>query len=109
MRGLINDLHRFGMVNAIALALMLAMVLLRRRINWRFVAHSVGVTAYTAWAAYGYVFGQNWALAILLQDWAAPAYQFMMILVSLVLADWLFLRGFFTQMVGNALTSLLPS
>ena len=108
VRGLIADLRRFGAVNALALSLMLGLVLLRGMLNWRFVAFSVAVTGYVAWAAYGYVFNQNWALSILLQDWAAPGYQLGMILVSCLFADWLFLRGQITQLIGNAVASVLP-
>ena len=106
--GLIRDLRRFGMVNAVALSLMLGLVLLRDMLNWRFVAFSVAVTAYVGWAAYGYLFNQNWALSILLQDWAAPGYQIAMILVSCLFADWLFLRGWITQLIGNAISVALP-
>ncbi|WP_333817731.1 hypothetical protein [Tabrizicola sp.] len=54
-RGLVNDLRRFGLVNLVALGLMLGLVLLRDHINWRFAAFSVAVTAYTAWAASDYL------------------------------------------------------
>ncbi|MGJ8618078.1 MAG: hypothetical protein ACSHWS_14645 [Sulfitobacter sp.] len=87
IRGLITDLRLFGLVNLVALSLMLGLVLLRGYVTWRFTALSVAITGYTAWAAYGYVFNQNWALSILMQDWAAPGYQVAMIFVSALCFD----------------------
>jgi len=107
--GLIADLRQFGLVNLVALSLMAALVLFRNYLNWRFTALSVAVTGYTIWAAQNYVFGQNWALTILFQDWAGPAYQVSMIAVCMVLADWLFLNGFFTKLVGNAISTMLST
>lgn len=109
VRGLILDLRRFGMVNVVALSLMLGLVLFRDMLNWRFAALSAAVTGYTAWAAYGYVFNQNWALSILFQDWAAPGYQLGMIVMSCLFFDWLFLRGKVTEFIGNALSSVFSS
>lgn len=108
LRGLITDLRRFGLVNAIALGLMMGLVLLHNYLNWRFVAFSVAVTAYATWATYGYVFGQNWALTILFQDWAGPGYQAGMIFASALFFDWLFLRGKITELVVNAIATALP-
>jgi len=93
VQGLLIDLRRFGFVNVVVLSLMLGLVAFRNHLNWRFTALSVALTGYTAWAAYGYVYKQNWALAILLQDWAAPGYQVAMIFFALLFFDWLFLRG----------------
>lgn len=106
--GLIADLRRFGVVNAIVLLLLAGLTALRNVLNWRFAAFSVALTGYTAWAAHGYVYKQDWALAILLQDWAAPGYQTAMIFVALFLADWLFLNGFFSKLIGNALATIAP-
>ena len=107
--GLVSDLRRFGVVNIVAFSLMIALLALRRWLNWRFVALSVAMTGYVAWAAYGYVFSQNWAYSILFQDWAAGTYQVTMMIVCLFLIDQLFLRGFFLNLIGNLLASLLPS
>lgn len=109
VRGLILDLRRFGMVNVVALALMIGLVVFGGRLSWRFAAFSVAVTSYTAWAAYGYVFDQNWALSILLQDWAGPGYQVGMVFASCLFFDWLFLRGMISRTVTNAIASVLPS
>jgi hypothetical protein len=102
VQGLIKDLRRFGLVNVVVLSLMAALVLLRDRLNWRFFLGSALITGYTVWAAYGYVFDQNWALSILFQNWAGPSYQAGMIFVACVFSDWLFLRGHITNlcMVG---------
>lgn len=108
VRALINDLRRFGLVNIVALSLMISLVVIRNFSNWRFTAFSIALTGYTAWAAYGYVYKQNWALAILLQDWVAPGYQIAMICVSCLFFDWLFLRGKITEMVVSAVGSTLP-
>lgn len=108
VRGLVLDLRRFGLVNVIALTLMIGLVVFRDGLNWRFAAFSVAVTSYSAWAAYGYVFGQNWALSILFQDWAAPGYQAGMIAASLLFFDWLFLHGIITQAVVDSLGKMLP-
>jgi len=108
VQGLLKDLRRFGLVNVAVLSLMLGLVMFRNHLNWRFTAFSVALTSYTAWAAYGYVFNQNWALAILFQDWASPGYQAAMIFVSILFFDWLFLRGIVTQTVSNAIASILP-
>ena len=109
VRGLINDLRRFGLVNMVALALMMGLVLFRDRLDWRFAALSVAVTGYTAWAAYGYVFTQNWALAILFRDWAGPGYQIAMIVVCCVFVDWLFFHGRITRFIVDAFTAALSS
>ncbi len=106
--GLITDLRRFGLVNVVALSLMVGLALFRKPLNWRFTAFSVALTGYIAWAAYGYVFGQNWALAILMNDWAAPAYQGTLIFVSCLFFDWLFLAGAVTTTAVNAVASILP-
>lgn len=108
VKGLIADLRHFGMVNLIALALMIGLVVFRKRLNWRFTAFSIAVTANTAWAAYGYFYNQNWALTILTQDWAAPGYQAGMIFMCCLFADWLFLDGAITKAVINAIMSMLP-
>lgn len=108
VQGLLTDLRRFGLVNVVVLSLMLGLVAFRNHLNWRFTAFSVALTSYTAWAAYGYVYNQNWALAILLQDWASPGYQATMIFFALLFFDWLFLRGKVTQTVGNIIASVLP-
>lgn len=109
VKGLIADLRRFGLVNVTALALMMGLVVFRKHMNWRFIAFSIAVTANTAWAAYGYVFNQNWALTILTQDWAAPGYQAAMIFMCCLFADWLFLNGAITETVVTAFVSMLPS
>lgn len=108
VQGLLKDLRRFGLVNVVVLSLMLGLVMFRNHLNWRFIAFSVALTTYTAWAAYGYVFNQNWALAILFQDWASPGYQAAMIIVSILFFDWLFLRRIVTDTVSNAIASILP-
>ena len=108
VQGLLKDLRRFGLVNVVVLSLMLGLVMFRNHLNWRFTAFSVALTTYTAWAAYGYVFNQNWALAILFQDWASPGYQAAMIIVSILFFDWLFLRRIVTDTVSNAIASILP-
>lgn len=108
VQGLLTDLRRFGLVNVVVLSLMLGLVAFRNYLNWRFTAFSFALTAYTAWAAYGYVYNQNWALAILLQDWASPGYQAAMIFFALLFFDWLFLRGKITQAVSNFIASALP-
>ena len=108
VQGLIRDLRRFGLVNTIALSLMIGLVLLRNYLNWQLVTFSVTLTGYIIWASYGYIFTQNWALAIIFQDWAAPGYQVCMILVSLFLFDWLFLRGRITELISSAISSVAP-
>lgn len=108
VQGLLTDLRRFGLVNAAVLSLMLGLVAFRNHLNWRFTAFSVALTSYTVWAAYGYVYNQNWALAILLQDWASPGYQAAMIFFALLFFDWLFLRGKVTQTISNLIASALP-
>lgn len=108
LRGLVGDLRRFGLVNLVALGLMMGLVLLRNYLNWRFLAFSVAVSAYAIWAAYGYLFGQNWALTLLFQDWAAPGYQAGMCFASALFFDWLFLRGKITELVVNAIATALP-
>ncbi|MEM1277050.1 MAG: hypothetical protein AAGH74_11040 [Pseudomonadota bacterium] len=109
VQGLLTDLRRFGLVNAVVLSLMLGLVAFRNHLNWRFTAFSVALTSYTVWAAYGYVYNQNWALAILLQDWASPGYQAAMTFFALLFFDWLFLRGVITRTVTDAIASVLPS
>lgn len=108
VRGLMTDLRRFGLVNVVTLSLMIGLVLFRPRLDWRFTAFSVVVTGYIAWAAYGYVFDQNWALTILMHDWAAPAYQTTLIFASCLFFDWLFLAGAVSTTVVNAIVSILP-
>jgi len=107
VQGLLTDLRRFGLVNVVVLSLMLGLVVFRNHLNWRFTAFSVALTGYTAWAAYGYVYNQNWALAILFQDWASPGYQAAMIFFALLFLDWLFLRGNVTQAISNFIASAL--
>ena len=102
------DLRRFGLVNVVVLSLMLGLVVFRNHLNWRFAAFSVALTSYTAWAAYGYVYDQNWALAILFQDWASPGYQVAMVFFACFFFDWLFLRGTVTQILGVVIARILP-
>ena len=108
VQGLLTDLRRFGLVNVVVLSLMLGLVAFRNHLNWRFTAFSVALTSYTVWAAYGYVYNQNWALAILLQDWASPGYQAAMVFFALLFFDWLFLRGKVTETISNLIASVLP-
>ena len=107
--GLTADLRRFGLVNLVVLSLALALIVTRRTPTTRLAIFSVAVTAYTAWAAYDYLFQQDWEKTILLRDWAASSYQFWMICVACVLADWVFLKGRITEFVGNAIASAFPS
>lgn len=109
VQGILTDLRRFGIVNVVVLSLMLGLVAFRSHLNWRFTAFSIALTSYTAWAAYGYVYNQNWALSILLQDWASPGYQAAMIFFALLFFDWLFLRGTVTETIINLIVSVLPS
>lgn len=106
--GLLTDLMRFGVVTAVALSLALCLVFVRGWLSGRFIAFSAAMTAYAGWAAYGYFFNQNWAMTIILNDWAAPGYQIAMVLVSALFADWVFLRGRITEFVGNAITAIIP-
>ncbi len=112
VEGLITDLRRFGLVNMIALSLMMALVFFRSPLNWKISAFSTVLTGYIAWAAYGYVYQQDWVSAFLFKDWAAPLYQVSMIFVSIILADWLFLKGRITQFIIDAIgniTNLISS
>lgn len=106
VRGLILDLRRFGMVNVVVFALMMGLIVFRNHLNWRFAALSVAMTGYAAWASYGYIYGQNWALSILFQDWAAPGYQVAMIFMAALFSDWLFLRGWITRITLEAIASV---
>ena len=108
VQGLLIDLRRFGFVNVVVLSLMLGLVAFRNTLNWRFTALSVALTGYTVWAAYGYVYNQNWALTILLQDWTSPGYQAAMIFFALLFSDWLFLGGKVTQAISDVIASALP-
>lgn len=106
--GLLLDLWRFGLLNFVALSLMVALVLVRNQTHWKLTAFACALTGYMGWATYGYIFKQNWALSILLQDWAAPSHQTMMVLVAFLLADLLFWQGQITSALANAITSLIP-
>lgn len=106
IRGLTNDLRRFGAVNMVAFALMIGLVLARQLANWRFVAFSVTLLAVTLYMSYWYAFGQDWVQVILFQNWAAVFYQGSMIFACGVMFDWLFLRGRLTEMVMNTLSSM---
>lgn len=109
VNGLIADLRRFGIVNAVAFVLMIGLVLFRGMRDWRFATFSIALTVYAGWAIHGYLFRQDWVRTVLFNDWAAPGYQLAMVVVSLVLADWLFLRGFVTGFIGNAISTVLPT
>ncbi len=108
VKGLLSDLRRFGLVNVVVLSMMLGLMVFRNYLDWRFTAFSVALTSYAAWAAYGYLCNQNWALAILLQDWASPVYQIAMIFFALLFFDWLFLRGKVTQTISYLIAGALP-
>lgn len=103
VRGLISDLRRFGIVNVVAMALLIGIVLTKEKLDTRLVIFSVAVTAYAAWAAYGYVYQQDWALTILFRDWAAPSYQWGMVIASCVFFDILFLKGRVTRILYDIL------
>lgn len=75
----------------------------------RLAIFSVAITGYTAWAAYDYVFQQDWERTILLHDWAASGYQFSMILIACLLADWVLLKGRITEFVTNAIAHAFSS
>lgn len=106
VRGLISDLRRFGLVNIVVLSLMMALVLFRKHLNWRFFAFSVGLTTYTTWAAYGYLINQDWVRALIFQDWAAPGYQMAMVFQSFILLDRLFLDG---KIMGKFLHAVIKT
>lgn len=108
IQGLMTDIRRVGLVNVITLSLMALLLLVHRSLGWRLKALSIAITAYTVWAVYGYVAQQNWAMAILTQNWAGPAYQASMIIVSLFCIDWIFLRGRITAMIANAISVAMP-
>ncbi len=105
LQGLITDLRRFGMVNAVVLGLLMLAIPLRRHIGWRLVVLSLLVTGYTVWAMQGYFLDQDWGRTLLFNDWAAPAYQFTMIVVCLLLIDWVLLSGIITRGIFDYLTS----
>ena len=106
VRGLLLDLRRFGLVNVVTLALMSALIIFKGILNWRFAALSVGVTGYATWAAYGYIYKQDWARTVLLQNWAADGYQVAMIVVCCLFFDWLFLRGKVSEMVAASIGAI---
>lgn len=109
IQGLISDIRRFGLVNVIALSLMIGLVIFRNVLNWRFTAFSVAVTTYTAWAVYSYIFRQDWTHTILFQDWAATGYQSAMILACCFFFDWLFLSGIISRTIANVIGSAISS
>ncbi|WP_417277618.1 hypothetical protein [Celeribacter sp.] len=105
---LVSDIRQFGTVNVIVLVLMAVLVVFKDHLNLQTTTFSVALTGYTAWASYSYFFRQNWAMTILTQNWAAPAYQAGMIFVMFLLIDWVFLRGIVTRIVGNVISSVIP-
>jgi len=107
--GLLRDLRRFGLVNVVALSLMALLILTHRFVHWRLKVLSVAITTYSAWASYGYVVQQNWAMSILTQNWAGPVYQASMIFVSILCIDWIFLGGWITQTISSAIAAAIPS
>ena len=106
LQSLRKDLQRFSAVNVVVLTLMSLLLITRTGLGRSVVTFSAAITAYTLWASYGYFFDQNWVLTLLLNDWAAPGYQITMIFVSLVLADWVFLRATLTNLVLSAIASV---
>lgn len=104
--GMTSDLRRFGLVNFMVLSLALVLIATRRSLSTRIALFSVAVTGYTAWAAYDYLFQQDWARTVLLQDWAATGYQFWMIFVACLFFDWIFLRGWITDSIVSSISNV---
>lgn len=106
-QGLISDLRRFGLVNVVALSLLMGLVIFRNRLNWSFAAFSVAMTSYTVWAAYGYFFKKNWHFQsfwkIGRQQGIKPGWY-----LSHFYFYWLFLKRTVSRTDLNIVASILP-
>lgn len=103
--GLLGDLRSFAAANLIAFLTLIFLSIFRGRLGARILPMTLLLTGYVLYAAYWYVFGQDWASVILFNDWAAGAYVTTMIIVYILLIDFTFLRGKITDFVFSAIGS----
>ncbi|MFG5382442.1 hypothetical protein [Yoonia sp. R2-816] len=93
LNGLKKDLQTFSLANLIAFLTLMFMAVFRGRLGARILPMAILLAAYVIYACYWYVFAQDWASAIMFNDWVAGLYVLTMFFVYVVLIDWTFLRG----------------
>jgi len=110
--GLLADLTTFGTANLFAFLTLIFLTIFRGQFGLRILPMTLLLMAYVGAAIYWYVFTQDWASAILFNNWAAGGYVATMCLVYFLLIDFTFFNGAITDgiisTVLNAISNVSP-
>lgn len=105
--GLVADLTTFGTANLIAFLTLIFLTIFRGQFGLRILPMTLLLMAYVSAAIYWYVFTQDWAAAILFNNWAAGGYVATMCIVYFLLIDFTFFYGRITEGIVNAIVTAI--
>ncbi len=109
INGLRADLTRFGIANLVAFMTLIFLSVFKGRFAARILPMTLLLAAYVLYGMYWYVFTQDWAAAILFNNWAAGGYVVSMVVVYFLLIDFTFFNGAITDAIVQAIISLLSN
>lgn len=104
-----TDLTRFGTANLIAFLPLIFLSVFRGRFGLRILPMTLLLATYVLYAMYWYVFTQDWAAAILFNNWAAGGYVASMLVVYFLLVDFTFFNGAITDAIIQAIGTVLSN
>lgn len=107
--GLLADLATFGTANLIAFLTLIFLSIFRGKFGLRILPMTLLLTAYIGAAIYWYIFTQDWASAILFNNWAAGGYVATMCVVYFLLIDFTFFYGRITEAIFNTIATILSN
>ncbi len=107
--GLRADLTTFGIANLVAFLTLIFLSVFKGRFGARILPMTLLLAAYVLYAMYWYVFTQDWAAAILFNNWAAGGYVATMLVVYFLLIDFTFFNGAITDAIVQTITTALSN
>jgi hypothetical protein len=103
------DLTTFGAANLVAFLTLMFLSIFKGRFGARILPMTLLLAAYVLYAMYWYVFTQDWAAAILFNNWAVVGYVASMLVVYLLLIDFTFFNGAITDAIIQAIATVLSN
>lgn len=107
--GLIGDLTTFGAANLVAFLTLIFLTIFRGRFGLRILPMTLLLMTYVCAAIYWYVFTQDWASAILFNNWAAGGYVATMCIVYFLLIDFTFFNGAITDAIISTFLNFISN
>lgn len=110
--GLLGDLRVFALANLFAFLSLIFLSIFRGQFGRKILPMTLLLAGYMCAATYWYIFSQDWASAILFNNWAAGGYVTTMCIVYFFLIDFTFFRGKITEgishMIGSVFANVSP-